>query len=104
MLKEVFKNAEQRLNDQKLELFTYSSTWKLGCFKVTSIDADKVYHGKGPMIIKFKETPTKSDLDKFNRVYLNIDGEYYHIVKPNELRIRLAKQLNGGKLKFVQKL
>lgn len=57
--KEVFKNSEQKLNDQKLEFFTYSSTWKFGCVKVRSGEADKVYHGDGPIIIKFKDTPAK---------------------------------------------
>ncbi len=35
---------------------------------------------------------------------MNVDGEYYNIVKPKELRVRLAKKYNGGKLKFLQKL
>ena len=90
--------------------------------KVTSRDTDKVYHGEGPIIINFKETASfvkikfkffitkliqfyfQNELDKYNRVYLNLDSEYHHIVKPKELRVRLAKKLNGGKLKFVQKL
>lgn len=55
----LFKNAQQTYNDQKLEMYTYSSTWKFGCFKVTKSDAEKVYHGEGPMMIKFKDTPPR---------------------------------------------
>ena len=54
----VFRNSEQKLNDQKLEFFTYDSTWKLGSLKGTSRDVEKVYHGEGPMIINFKDTPS----------------------------------------------
>jgi hypothetical protein len=57
--REVFKNTEQKLNDQKLEFFTYTSTWKAGCFKVRAGEAEKVYHGTCPIILKFKETPPK---------------------------------------------
>ena len=57
--REIFKNSEQKFNDQKLEFFTYTSTWKLGCLKVASSDAEKIYHGGTPIIINFKETPSK---------------------------------------------
>lgn len=35
---------------------------------------------------------------------MNIDGKYYHIVKPREIRIRIADKINEGKLKFLQKI
>ena len=41
--------------------------------------------------------------DRINRVYLNVDGEYYHIVKPVEMRIRLNKRLSNGNIKFIRK-
>lgn len=59
---EVFKNSEQKFNDQKLEFFTYESTWKMGISKVTSGDTEKIYHGEGPIIIKFKDTPAKVNI------------------------------------------
>ena len=51
--------SEQSMNDQKLEFFTYSSGFKLGCEKLFTGRADKVYHGPGPILIKFKDTPEK---------------------------------------------
>jgi hypothetical protein len=51
--------SEQCMNDQKLEFFTYSSGFKLGCEKLFTGRADKVYHGPGPILIKFKDTPEK---------------------------------------------
>jgi len=51
--------SEQNYNDQKLEFFTYSSGFKLGFEKIFTGRADKVYHGPGPILIKFKDTPEK---------------------------------------------
>ncbi len=51
--------CEQNLNDQKLEFFTYSSGFQLGFEKILSGRADKVYHGPGPILLKFKDTPEK---------------------------------------------
>ena len=52
-------NSEQSMNDQKLEFFTYSSGFALGCEKLFTGRADKVYHGPGPIMINFKDTPEK---------------------------------------------
>ena len=57
-------NSEQRLNDQKLEFFTYSSGFKLGFEKLFTGRADKVYHGPGPILIKFKDTPERVSILK----------------------------------------
>jgi hypothetical protein len=54
-LKEVFKNSEQRFDDKKLEFFTFDSDWNFTNAKM----ANKLYHGNGPFIINFKETPLK---------------------------------------------
>jgi hypothetical protein len=51
--------SEQNYNDQKLEFFTYSSGFKLGFEKIFTGRADKVYHGPGPILIKFKDTPER---------------------------------------------
>jgi hypothetical protein len=58
-LEDLLLNSEQKFNDQKLEFFTYSSGLKIGFEKIYPGQADKVYHGPGPIIVKFKETPEK---------------------------------------------
>jgi hypothetical protein len=50
-------NAEQKLNDKKLEFFTYDSHINLAIDKFDPNKANKIYHGPAPIIIKFKETP-----------------------------------------------
>lgn len=92
-----FKQSCQSVCDQKLEFYTYSSISDMQGKK-----KKKIYHGSGPFLLKFKATPIYNACDKFNRVYLNIDGEYYYIMKPNEMRVRLNKTINNGKVKFLQ--
>lgn len=58
-LKDSLISAVQKYNDQKLEFFTYSSGMKLGFEKISGGLADKIYHGSGPMIITFKDTPER---------------------------------------------
>lgn len=52
-------SKNQCFNDKKLECITYSHCLKLGLEKIVPGLADKVYHGPGPILIKFKETPER---------------------------------------------
>ena len=56
--KEVME-GEQSINDGKLEFFTFQSGLSYDMENIMSGFAEKVYHGKGPFLIKFKETPEK---------------------------------------------
>lgn len=49
------KNWKQSSNDKKLEFFSYTSGFSLGCEKIHKGNANKVHQGKGPFAIKFKE-------------------------------------------------
>lgn len=48
-------DAEQRFDDGKLEFITYQGGLGLGLEKVFKGNGDKVYHGKGPILMKFKK-------------------------------------------------
>ena len=52
-------NIEQKFNDMKLEFFTFSHTLSAGIEKIAPGQAQKVYHGPGPIIINFKDTPER---------------------------------------------
>lgn len=56
--KEVIE-GEQSINDGKLEFFTFQSGMSYDIEGIISGLADKIYHGSGPVVIKFKETPSK---------------------------------------------
>lgn len=47
----------QKMNDKKLEFLTYNSVFSLAMEKVSSGNANKVYHGGGPVVIEFNKTP-----------------------------------------------
>ena len=53
------------------------------------------------MEIKFLDTPKFLHDDKKHRIYLNLDGEYFHIVKPISMRLELNKDLCNGQLPFL---
>ena len=46
--------GEQRFDDGKLEFFTYQNGMRIAFEKMFAGNAQRVYHGKGPFIIKFK--------------------------------------------------
>ena len=94
-------DEKQRFDDKKLEVFTFDNGFKTGFEKVIGGFAKKIYHGRGPMEIKFLETPKFLENDKIHRIYLNLDGEYFHIVKPLLMRLELNRDLCQGQLPFL---
>ena len=94
-------NEQQKLDDKMLEVFTFDSGLKTGFENVVKGFAKKIYHGRGPMEVKFLETPKYEKKDKTHRIYFNLDGEYFHIVKPNLLRIELNREYMNGQLPFL---
>ena len=91
----------QKFDDKMLEVFTFDNGFETGFEKVYRGLAKKIYHGRGPMEVKFLDTPkyTKGDTD--HRIYMNVDGEYFHIVKPILLRIQLNRDICDGQLSFL---
>ena len=94
-------DEKQKFDDKKLEVFTFDNGFKTGFEKVIGGFAKKIYHGRGPMEIKFLETPKFLENDKIHRIYLNLDGEYFHIVKPISMRLELNRDLCQGQLPFL---
>ena len=92
---------KQKYNDKMLEVFTFDNGANFGFEKIVGGLAKKIYHGRGPMEVKFLETPKYIENDKKNRIYLNLDGEYFHIVKPTLLTIELNRDLCQGQLNFL---
>ena len=51
--------GEQSINDGKLEFLTFQSGASFDLEGIISGLAEKVYHGRGPVLINFKKTPSK---------------------------------------------
>ncbi len=75
----------------------------MGMEKIVTGLADKIYQGGGPIFIEFKDTPKFDENDKTNRVYMNIDGEYFHVVKPVNILIYNNKQIFNGQIPFLKR-
>jgi len=97
LFNKIFKSSTQKINDHKLEFFTYSSIKGIKNKK-----KERIFSGEGPFKLVFKKIKLNGENDKYNRIYLNIDGEYLNLIKPKEMRIRLSK-INNGTLKFAKR-
>jgi len=87
---------------ENLSFFSFDSGLSIGMERMFSGFANKVYQGAGPILIKFKDIKQSVD-DKENRIYLNVDGEYYQLEHPIELKIRKSKKFVEGQIKFLAK-
>ena len=95
---------EQRYDDKKIEFFTYESGISMALERVASGQANKIYQGEGPVIMTFKENPDKKEEAALNKVYLNADGEFFHLLQPKELIVRLNTKLCGGQINFLKNI
>lgn len=99
-LKLMYSN-KQMLDDKKLEFFIYENGIKTGLERVFRGLAKKLYHGAGPIMMKFNDIDDLNDKDRKNRIYLNVDGEFFNLVKPLSIKIQLDKSLCNGQIMFL---
>lgn len=100
---EIFENFDQqRFDDKKIEIFTYSSGVSMALENVSPGQASKIYQGKGPAIITFKKHPNEDEFAALNKVYLNVDGEFYHLLQPTEILIELNEDICNGQINFLK--
>ena len=95
---------EQRYDDKKIEFFTYESGISMALERVASGQANKIYQGEGPVIMTFKENPDKKEEAALNKVYLNADGEFFHLLQPKELTVGLNTKICGGQINFLKNI
>ena len=94
-------SQQQKFDDKMLEVFTFDNGLETGLEKVVGGQAKKIYHGRGPIEIKFVETPKYEKNDKTNRIYFNLDGEFFNLIKPISLKIELNREYCNGQLPFL---
>lgn len=78
-------------DDEFLEFEVISSIFHLALGK-----GNRVAQEKGPFVIKFKEPSQKKDITS----YLQIDGEFFKVVNPDKVEIKLSEQF--GHLKVLK--
>ena len=63
----------------------------LGLYDITIYIILYIYKSKRNSLSSSHIISIISENDKFNRIYLNIYGEYYNLLKSREMWIRLSK-------------
>ena len=93
---------KQSSNDKKVEFITYNHGMDMGLERVSKGNANKVYQGAGPFYFTFKKILSKAQKKKLNKVYINIDGEFYHLVQPKQISIKLNDKMCNGQINFLK--
>ena len=94
---------KQEFDDKQLEIFTYENAIEFGFEKVARGLANRIYQGKGPFFLEFKKNPNEAEKVGLENVYLNVDGEYFHVKNPSQIYIRLNTDFCGGQLNILKK-
>ena len=93
---------KQRFDDKKIEFFTYEHGIELGLERVARGLAKKVYQGSGPVFLEFKKMPNATESKALTKVYMNADGEFFHLVYPTQLRIGLSTKICDGQINILK--
>ena len=75
------KFKEQKYDDKMIECFTFDTGFELGLERIAQGRARRAYQGKGPIVLNFKKGGGKEVQEGLTKVYLNVDGEFYHLLK-----------------------
>ena len=101
--KEILEHFQkQALDDKKIEFFTYEHGIQLGLERVARGIAKRVYQGEGPVFLKFKKNPNENEKLALEKVYLNCDGEFYHLQYPTEISVRLNTDICDGQINILK--
>lgn len=101
--KQVFDNfKKQQFDDKKLEIFTYNYAIQFGFEKVVRGLANRVYQGKGPFFLEFIKNPNEGEKAYLENIFLNVDGEYYHVKFPIQISIRLNTDICSGQINILR--
>ena len=95
-------NKDQLSDDRKIEFITYNHGMDMGLDRVARGNAKKIHQGSGPFVFTFKKILSKAQKKKLNKVYINIDGEFYHLVQPKQIMISLNDKVCNGQIKFLK--
>jgi diacylglycerol kinase (ATP) len=101
--KQVLQHFEkQAFDDKKIEFFTYEHGIELGFERVARGQAKRIYQGFGPVYLGFKKNPDETEKIALTKVYLNCDGEFYHLENPTEISVRLNTDLCQGQINILK--
>jgi diacylglycerol kinase (ATP) len=93
---------KQAFDDKKIEFFTYEHGIELGLERVARGMAKRVYQGAGPVFLEFKKNPDNTEKIALSKVYLNCDGEFYHLQNPTQISVKLNTNICDGQINILK--
>ena len=93
---------EQTSNDKKIEALLFDHGMQMGFEKVFRGRAKKLEQDSGPFLFTFKKKFSNRQKNRLNNVYLNIDGEFYHLNQPKQILLSLNNEICNGQIKFFK--
>ena len=103
--KQVVDNwKNQAFDDKQIEFFTFENGIEIGLERVTRGLAKRVYQGKGPVFLEFKKAPDDTERIALTKVYVNCDGEFYHLQNPKEICVRLNTNICDGQINILRNI
>ena len=95
---------KQAFDDKKIEFFTFEHGIEIGLEKVARGQARRVYQGYGPVFLEFKKEPDATERIALTKVYVNCDGEFYHLQNPTEISARLNTNICDGQINILRNI
>ena len=94
----------QAFDDKKIEFFTFEHGIEIGLEKVARGLAKRVYQGTGPVFLEFKKDPNETERIALTKVYVNCDGEFYHLQNPTQICVRLNTNICDGQINILRNI
>ena len=95
---------KQAFDDKQIEFFTFENGIEFGLERVARGLAKRVYQGPGPVYLEFKKDPDETEKVALTKVYINCDGEFYHLQNPKEICVRLNENICNGQINILRNI
>ena len=103
--RQVYENfKKQAFDDKKIEFLTFDNGFEFGLERFARGLAKRVYQGPGPVFLEFKKDPDDTERVALTKVYINCDGEFYHLQNPNEISVRLNENICNGQINILRNI
>ncbi len=89
---------DQNFGDGKLEILSFDGPLDLGAERFRPGRGKRLGQTGGPFQLNFQRSENK---DKPLKTYFNIDGEYFKVLAPKNVKFTLTKDIPKGKVKML---
>ena len=95
---------KQAFDDKQIEFFTFDNGFEFGLERFARGLAKRIYQGPGPVFLEFKKEPDDTERVALTKVYINCDGEFYHLQNPKEISVRLNESICNGQINILRNI